>query len=80
MSLPTPNYCLVSEYRIVQGAAVVDAKILPAGTFVRPIDYYYVPLHVREDKRWAFFDRDKEVFCFTRWGIVPIPRDLIRET
>ncbi len=80
MSERTSNYCLVSDHSYNQGNSRYDLRILSAGTFVRPLELNYVPKHVIDDERWKAFDKTKEVFCYCRYGIVPIPRNLIRET
>lgn len=78
MSVKTPNYILSEDVSIDR--SIYDDKTLKAGTFVRPIEVQYVPKHVLENPRYAFVDQEKEVFCYTRYGIVPIPRKYIRET
>lgn len=74
--MATPDYVLVSEHRYKSGSA--EAAILPEGTFVRPIDLKYVPKHVVEADLWRYFNSDKEVFCYTRLGIIAIPKELLR--
>lgn len=56
-----------------------DVKTIPAGTFVRPIEYQYVPKHVKEDDRWTRnFNPETEIYCHTSYGMVPVPRKSIR--
>jgi hypothetical protein len=54
-----------------------DGKKLPAGTYIRPIDLSYVPNHVINDQRWRHFNSELEVFCYTRFGIIPIPKTYV---
>lgn len=55
-----------------------DVKMLPANSFVRPIDIKYVPQHCLD--RFPGFDSKYQVFVYCRYGIVPIPKNQIRET
>ena len=77
MAIKTPNYALTEAHYIPMGS--LDAKTLPAGSFVRPIETRYVPAHVLESKLGKTFDEKLEIMCYTRFGIVPIPKNIIRE-
>lgn len=74
----TSNFILIQSYTYECGK--YDTKTLPAGTFVRPIDLSYIPEHILEDKRWIPHNNLKDVFCYTKYGILPIPRIYISET
>ena len=74
MSLPTPNYVLNEIHHVGFGA---DAKVLKPGVFARPIELRYVPKHITEEN--IFFDEASTVYCYTFIGIVPIPRNKLRE-
>lgn len=78
MSIKTTNYALTEPFSYQEGR--YDTKTLPAGAFVRPIELVYVPKHVIEDSRWSSFNKKTDVFCYCRWGVIPIPRNLLRET
>jgi hypothetical protein len=78
MTIKTPNYCLTEDCHIPSNDRG-DGKVLEAGTWVRPIDPYYIPKHVKEDDRWPFFDENTQIFCYTRYGIVPLPKRILRE-
>jgi hypothetical protein len=75
-SLPTPNYITMLEY--VVGRHTFDEKVLPVGTFVRPIDPVYLPDHTKETSDYKWFDNKKEVFVYCSCGIVLLPLSLIR--
>lgn len=79
MSIPTPNYMLNAPYSFECGQNAYDTKTLPEGTFVRPIEIQYVPAHILDNKRWRSFNSSKEIFCYTHYGIIPIPREKIRK-
>lgn len=75
--MATPDYLLTNDVTITKD--IWDQKVIKAGTFVRPIDFYYVPQHIKDlpDHKW--FDRNREVFCYTPIGIQLIPLDKIRK-
>jgi hypothetical protein len=77
--MKTPNYRLTEPVSLPSKGRVGDND-LQAGEFVRPIELVYVPKHVLDDERWKWFNKDTEVFCYTRKGVVPIPRYKIRES
>lgn len=70
------NFITQESHSFAQG--MYDTKIIPAGTFVRPIEYCYVPKHVKDDPRWRHFDQKTEIFCYCSYGMVPILREKIR--
>lgn len=72
----TPTYALIAPHHVKCRS---DYIVLSEGTFVRPLSLEYVPQHVLEDRNNLYVDKTKEVFCYTRYGIVPIPRDIIKE-
>lgn len=76
--VPTPNYVLTQDFTFACGPQ--DTKILLKGTFVRPIKLDYVPVHVKEDKRWKYFDPQTETYCYCSYGVIPIPNLYIRIT
>lgn len=77
MSVKTPNYALTADFHYKYGP--YDTKTLPAGTFVRPITTRYVPQHIIDKTEWRSFNEEKEVFCYTRFGMFAIPKAIIRE-
>lgn len=56
-----------------------DQRTLPAGTFVRPLELHYVPKHCISNPENKWFNSETEVFCYTRYGIVVIRKDNIKE-
>jgi hypothetical protein len=80
MSLPTPNWITDEEIIIPVGSSV---KALPAHSFVRPISYIYLPSYIKqieEDKSlYLKMDPDKEIYCYTRYGIVLLPWKRLRK-
>lgn len=73
----TPNYCLNQEF--VYNWDIHDKKSLPNGSFVRPIELCYIPQHILDIPRNKSFDPEKEIYCYTRYGIMAIPKHMIRE-
>jgi hypothetical protein len=68
----TPNYILREEFSFSRKG---DKCVLPSGAFVRPVNDDYVPKHVMEaHHRWNDY-----VYCYTRYGFVQIPANLLIE-
>lgn len=74
----TPNYVLSESHTYSVGP--MDTRTLAAGTFVRPIELPYVPKHVTEDSQNRWFDKETQIYCYCRYGILAIPKKLIRES
>lgn len=76
----TNNFRLIQDYTIpaAYSSFTGDFKVLEAGSYVRPIEYMYVPIHVIDDKRWKYFDKILEVFCHTKYGLIPLPWSYLR--
>lgn len=75
--MKTPNYILMTEVRIEYGPQ--DTKIVPAGSFVRPVLFEYLPSHVKEAKQWLPFNKAKEIYVYCRWGFIKVQLEKIRE-
>lgn len=76
--MATPNYVLVEDYSYVIGPQ--DTRVLKAGSFVRPVEFCYLPTHITKElssQRAVKFE-DK-VFCYTFYGMLPIPKKLLRQ-
>jgi hypothetical protein len=56
-----------------------EHKTLKEGTFVKPIEPQYVPKHVKDDPLRRVYDGTKDTYCYTPYGIFPVPRKSIRE-
>lgn len=66
----TPDYVLTEEVHIASD------RILPVGAFVRPIVWDYLPRHIREAKPEGL--PNHFAYCYTRYGIIPIPKKSMR--
>ena len=55
-----------------------NIKILPAGAFVQPIDWYYLPKHFKESVQGIFMDHKKDIVCYTHFGLQVLSRSVIR--
>lgn len=75
--IPTSNYVLTKDYTYLKD--IFNSQTLMAGTFVCPIEFRWVPKHVKEDLKWKFFDNSTEVFCYCSHGFVVIPYNLLRK-
>ncbi len=72
----TPNWRLNSSFYAKREGR--DSVVIPAGSYVRPIDRYYIPAHVKES--YPFFDPKVESFIYTKFGIFVIPNTYLEET
>lgn len=77
--LPTPNFILDEDYSAPVSETSWETIKFDKGIFVRPIDYYYVPQHVKDDGRYKNFDSTTHVFCYTRLGIYMFPKKIVRQ-
>jgi len=69
---------LIEEYSI-QNSDTKQTITLPAGSFVKPIQDVYLPKHVKESLDYKYHDPRKDIFCYCRYGIIPVPKKIIRE-
>lgn len=68
-----PTYMLQEKYEIPD-----SDNILPQGAFVKPIDDYYLPKHIKETNNYYWRNKEEVVYCYCHFGIIQIPRRLIR--
>lgn len=71
-SLPTPNWIINTDTTITKNNDFITLK---EGTFARPLALEYVPDYVKESPSHKNFDSQREVYCYTSIGIVPIKLD-----
>ena len=76
MSIKTDNHAMKEAYTVFVPNHT-DPIVIPEGTFVSPIEKRYVPKHVLDDPRWNFVNLKEEIFVYTKWGILPVPRRLV---
>lgn len=74
--MATPDFVLTEDYSMYVGPQ--DNKVLKAGSFVRPIEKRYLPKHITEDPSNMYIFDDR-VYCYTYYGIILIPRNLLRQ-
>lgn len=73
----TPDYVLTEPFTDYKGSNQ-DNKILPAGAFVRPIEFQYLPDHIRKNRDYVNMDKEKYVFCHSSIGMILVPRKQLR--
>lgn len=75
--MSTPDYVLTEDFEhyLTRGGEPLRLK---AGSFVRPIEYGYLPTHIKNDdtNHWDV-KTGKKIYCYTRFGILPIPAELV---
>ena len=76
MSVKVPNHALTEAYSYAVGNQ--DTRTLPQNAYVCPIDPYYLPRHLKESSEYAFFNAETHVYCYTRYGLIPIPKNIVR--
>ena len=77
--MKTPDYVITSAFTHYPGYGQ-EGRTLPEGSFVRPIEFRYLPKEFRDDDTYKLLDRGKNhEFCYTRIGIVAIPKSQIRK-
>lgn len=76
-SSKTPNFVTIKEYTFLK--SYFNEKVLPAGTFVRPISLKYLPDHIKNTADYLWFSDTKEMFVYCSMGIVCIPKDIVRQ-
>lgn len=76
MSSRTPNFRLNNSFTWFLGQ---DSRTLEKFSFVRPIEYRYVPQHVIENKQWCHYNQDEYVFVYTKLGFVLVPKRYVEE-
>lgn len=72
-----PEYLTTEDITIRLGSN--QTQVLPANSFVKPIDFGYLPKHIKESESGRYFNKFTQVFCYTHFGITVIDRNKIRE-
>jgi len=77
--MKTPDYVLDEAYTHHQSWGT-EGKTLPAGSFVRPIEFRYLPKEMRDEPKYQYIEKDgTSYFCYTHIGIIAIPKDKVRK-
>lgn len=79
MSIKTPNIALNKAVALPTGSVGSEQKILPAGSYVKPIEYCYIPKHVLNAPQNKYFDQKLEIFVHTKYGIFRMFREHLSE-
>ncbi len=75
MGIRMEEYVLIEDFQYTP-LGTYDTKVLPAGSFVKPISERWLPQHVKDEMRW--YDPQVEVYCYTRVGMVKLPWSKLR--
>lgn len=75
MSTRPKDYMLTEETTV---KTFNGDKVLPKYAFVKPMDPYHVPKFIKERDSWYHLE-GTYVYCYTHWGIVSLPKALVRE-
>ncbi len=79
MSVKTSNWALIEDYSYSQGSGYGDRKTLPAESYVKPVEWKYLPRHITEDGENRWHNTETHVFCHTKHGMIPVPRRILKE-
>ena len=74
----TPDYVTTEQFSIIKND-FWDKLIIPVNTFVRPIELCYLPKHILDSSLHKWVDLNKEVYAYSHYGIIPIPKDKMRK-
>lgn len=75
--MKTPDYVLMQAYEIQLSG--IDTLVLPAGSFVRPIDPYYLPKDIKSKYPCRWYDPKTDFMCYTHYGLLPIAKTAITQ-
>lgn len=69
-------YVLMEEYKYKGSDKDVE---LPSGAYVSPISPQYLPRHITGGRDFDLYTRPYYEYCYTRYGIIPIPFKMLRK-
>lgn len=71
-----PEFITTEDYKF---GPLNDERVLPKGSFIKPIDVYYLPKHCYNYPTTMYYNKDRDVFIYCRFGIITIPKKLVLE-
>ena len=77
MTVKTANYMLMETVTIHYGPN--DHKEIPAGSFVTPVETKYVPKHVIDRFPSWSFNKNTDVYIYTKFGFTYCNRKYLRK-
>lgn len=77
MSLKTTDYVLSVNVSVLKNERW-DKLVIPAGTFVKPIETTYLPAHIKKGDLFKLFMPATEIYVYCSYGMFPVPKDAIR--
>lgn len=75
--MATPDYVLIEDHTVLKDDQW-NKLVIPAGTFVRPIEKTYLPQHVKDSVEYKYHLPMIDIFVYSRYGIFPIPKRKVR--
>jgi hypothetical protein len=73
-TVKTPNYVTTEEITL-HSANGQASKVVEAGSFVKPVEYCYLPSHIKESTEGRRLNEELDVFCYCKCGFIVIPRN-----
>lgn len=78
MSVKVANHALTEDYDLeARGKYGLQKITLPKGSFVKPIYYGYLPKHVIDAH--PYFNDKLDIFVYSYYGIVVVPKKIVSE-
>lgn len=72
----------IPEYRTIEDCMVFvdgkESKKLLKGSFVKPIEFCYIPQHIKDRPGVKRYNTQTDVYCYTQFGLVSVPRVNLR--
>lgn len=72
----TPNHALKEDYHF---GPLNDKRTLPRGSYVKVIEDRNLPKHILDSSDYKWLDPSLKAWCYTRYGIVAVDRNLLEE-
>lgn len=73
----TPDFITIEAWSYSKGVGQEPVQF-PPGTFMRPVDTYYLPKVILDSSDYMWFNPTKEVYCYSPIGLIPVPKSLLR--
>lgn len=77
MTVKTPNRITTQDY--TYETLNSERGVLPKGSFVTPVQPEYLPRHITHNDKFKYFNPIREIYCYSRLGFFPVPKDIIIE-
>lgn len=77
-SVRVPNFWTTEDHSY-EIPNTMERSTLPKNSFVKPIEDRYLPRHITDDKKYKYFNPETEIYCHTKFGLIPVPKRILKE-